>query len=112
VAAYRRSKLAQIMLTFDLAEELLDQGVTANAVHPATFMDTAMLRDAKLQPMSTVEEGAAATLRLITAAELDGVTGRFFDGLSEARAKEQAYDIDARAHLRAISGQLVRHALA
>jgi NAD(P)-dependent dehydrogenase (short-subunit alcohol dehydrogenase family) len=112
VAAYRRSKLAQIMFTFDLAEELRDEGVTANAVHPATFMDTAMVHEAGGQPMSTVTEGAAATLRLITAPELDSVTGRFFDGLDEARANEQAYDIDTRARLRNVSEELVRRALA
>jgi NAD(P)-dependent dehydrogenase (short-subunit alcohol dehydrogenase family) len=112
VVAYRRSKLAQIMFTFDLAEDLLDQGVTANAVHPATFMDTAMVRQAGGSPMSTVEEGATATLRLITGPELAGVTGRFFNGLDEARAHEQAYDVDARARLRQVSDELVRRALA
>jgi NAD(P)-dependent dehydrogenase (short-subunit alcohol dehydrogenase family) len=112
VVAYRRSKLAQITFTFDLAGELVDQGVTANAVHPATLMDTPMVRDAGIQPMSTVDEGAAATLRLIAAPELDGVTGRFFNGLHEARANEQAYDIAARARLHEISEQLVRQALA
>ena len=111
VAAYRRSKLAQIMFTFDLAEELVGQGVTVNALHPATFMATAMVLEAGGQPMSTVEEGATATLRLVTAPELDGVTGRFFDGLEEARANSQAYDAEARARLRHMSDQLVRRAL-
>jgi NAD(P)-dependent dehydrogenase (short-subunit alcohol dehydrogenase family) len=112
VTAYRRSKLAQIMFTFDLAGELAGQVVTANALHPATFMDTAMVRHSGFRPMSTVEEGAAATLRLVAATELDGVTGRFFNGLQEARVNEQAYDVGARARLRAISEQLVRQALA
>jgi NAD(P)-dependent dehydrogenase (short-subunit alcohol dehydrogenase family) len=111
VAAYRRSKLAQIMFTFDLAEELSDQGVTVNALHPATFMDTAMVRQAGGRPISTVEEGGRATLRLVTSAQLDGVTGRYFDGLDEARADDQAYDAGARARLREVSEQLVRRAL-
>ncbi len=111
VVAYRRSKLAQIMFTFDLAAELGDTAVTVNALHPATFMDTAMVRQAGGEPMSTVEEGAAATLRLIRAPELDGVTGRFFDRGREARAHPQAYDGDARARLRQASDELVGHAL-
>jgi NAD(P)-dependent dehydrogenase (short-subunit alcohol dehydrogenase family) len=111
VAAYRRSKLAQIMFTFDLAEELSDQGVTVNALHPATFMDTAMVRQAGGRPISTVEEGGRATLRIVTSAQLDGVTGRYFDGLDEARADDQAYDAGARARLREVSEQLVRRAL-
>jgi len=52
VTAYRRSKLAQVMATFDLAEELASQGVTANALHPATFMDTGIVRDAGIRPTS------------------------------------------------------------
>jgi NAD(P)-dependent dehydrogenase (short-subunit alcohol dehydrogenase family) len=112
VVAYRRSKLAQIMFTFDLAAELGEAEVTVNALHPATFMDTAMVRQAGGEPMSTVEEGAAATLRLIGDPELDGVTGRFFDRGREARAHQQAYDADARARLRLVSDELVGHALA
>jgi NAD(P)-dependent dehydrogenase (short-subunit alcohol dehydrogenase family) len=111
VVAYRRSKLAQIMFTFDLAAELGESGVVVNALHPATFMDTGMVRQARGEPMSTVAEGAAATLRLVHARELDGVTGRFFDRLREGRAHAQAYDADARLRLRQASDQLVSRAL-
>ena len=111
IVAYRRSKLAQIMFTFDLAAELEGSGVTVNALHPATFMDTPMVRDFGGEPLSTVEEGGAATLRLITAPNLDGVTGRYFDGHAEARALPQAYDPEARAHLRRVTEQLLRAAL-
>jgi NAD(P)-dependent dehydrogenase (short-subunit alcohol dehydrogenase family) len=41
--AYAQSKLAQIMMTVDLAEELEGTGVTANAVHPAVYMATSMV---------------------------------------------------------------------
>lgn len=51
-------------------------GITANALHSATFMDTAMVRDAGILPTSSVEVGLEATLRLTTDPELDGVTGR------------------------------------
>lgn len=112
VTAYRRSKLAQIMATFDLAEELPADQVTANALHPATFMDTPMVRQFGGRPMSTVAEGGAATLRLIAAPELDGVTGRYFSGTHEARADPQAYDRNARARLRQLSDDLVATALA
>jgi NAD(P)-dependent dehydrogenase (short-subunit alcohol dehydrogenase family) len=112
VVAYRRSKLAQIMFTFDLAAELGDAGVTVNALHPATFMDTAMVHEAGGDPMSTVEEGSAATLRLICDPQLDGVTGRFFERRREARAHPQAYDADARTRLRLVSDEFIGHALA
>src|ERR1041385_7967514 len=38
--AYCQSKLAQFMFTLDLAEELAPGQVTANALHPATYMPT------------------------------------------------------------------------
>ena len=107
VRAYRQSKLAQIMFTFDLADELAADGVTATALHPATLMDTTMVRDADLPSSSTIGEGADATVRLIGAAELAGVTGRYFDGTRECRAHDQAYDLAARAELRTLSEELI-----
>ena len=64
--AYRQSKLAQILFTIDLAPELQGSGVTVNALHPATFMDTTMVRQFGT-PISTVEEGADAILKLAVA---------------------------------------------
>jgi NAD(P)-dependent dehydrogenase (short-subunit alcohol dehydrogenase family) len=65
VRAYRQSKLAQIMFTFDLAEELAGRNVTVNCLHPATFMDTTMVRLSGVQPVSTVQQGGAAILQLV-----------------------------------------------
>jgi NAD(P)-dependent dehydrogenase (short-subunit alcohol dehydrogenase family) len=105
--AYCQSKLAQIMHAFDLAEELEGQGVTATALHPATFMATKMVTDAGVTPLSTVEEGLQATWRLVADPALEGVTGVFFNGTSEARADAQAYDAGARRRLRELSERLV-----
>lgn len=104
--AYRQSKLAQIMFTFDLAAELDPRQVTANCLHPATFMPTKMVLEAGLRPASSVEEGVHATLRLITDPDLDGVTGRFFNGTAEAEPDPQARDTGARQRLRDLSDQL------
>jgi NAD(P)-dependent dehydrogenase (short-subunit alcohol dehydrogenase family) len=104
--AYRQSKLAQIMHAFDLAEELEGSGVTATALHPATFMDTKMVIDAGVTPASTVQEGLAATWRLVADPSLQGVTGAYFNGTREARADAQAYDLDARRRLRELSQRL------
>jgi len=106
VQAYCQSKLAQIMLTFDLAEELRDQSVTVNCLHPATYMPTKIVLHARGSAISSLEEGVEATLRLAADAELDGVTGRYFNGQNEARAHPQAYDPDARRRLRELSGRL------
>ncbi|HET6158505.1 MAG TPA: SDR family NAD(P)-dependent oxidoreductase [Dongiaceae bacterium] len=106
VDAYRRSKLALIMLTFDLAEELKDRGLTVNALHPATLMDTFMVRQARRAPMSTVDEGADAIMNLAVSDEMSERSGEYFDGLNPARARAQAYDRRSRERLRQISFEL------
>ncbi len=58
-------------------------------------------------PTSTIEEGVEATARLVVDPALEGVTGRYFDGLRETRAHEQAYEPSARARLRRVSDELV-----
>ena len=101
--AYRRSKLAQIMFTIDLAAELDAAKVTVNSLHPARSMNTARVINGGFQPLSTVEEGAEATMQLAVSPALAGRTGLYFNGLNEARANAQAYDAAARAQLRALS---------
>jgi NAD(P)-dependent dehydrogenase (short-subunit alcohol dehydrogenase family) len=105
--AYCQSKLALVMLTLDLAEELDGTGVTANCLHPGTYMPTKMVTHAGVRPVDSLESGVEATMRLIADPELDGVSGRFFDRTSESRAKPQAYDREARARLRDLSERLV-----
>jgi NAD(P)-dependent dehydrogenase (short-subunit alcohol dehydrogenase family) len=101
--AYRQSKLAQVMNTVDLAQELTGSGVTVNSLHPATFMPTKV---SPAPPVSTIAQGVAATFRLIAAPPEQTGTGRFFNGLEESRANDQAYDAEARGRLREISRQL------
>ena len=102
--AYRQSKLAQIMFSFECARRF--PGVESVALHPATFMDTKMVRSRVGRPSNTVQTGADATVRLAAELDLD-VQGRFFDGLEESRADELAYDPDARKRLWDVSEQLV-----
>jgi NAD(P)-dependent dehydrogenase (short-subunit alcohol dehydrogenase family) len=94
--AYRQSKLAQVMFTFELAERLDPGEVTVNALHPASLMDTKMVFESFGRARTTIEEGAEATLRLAVSPELEGVTGRYFDGVQDALANAQAYDPEAR----------------
>jgi NAD(P)-dependent dehydrogenase (short-subunit alcohol dehydrogenase family) len=100
--AYCQSKLAQIMFTFDLADELAASRVTANALHPATYMPTKIVA----RPVSSIADGVHATARLVAAPQLDEVTGRYYNGTRETRAHEQAYDARARARLREVSEHL------
>lgn len=104
--AYCQSKLAQVMFTFDLAEELDPSEVTANCLHPGTYMPTKMVTAAGVTPLTALEDGVRATLRLLADPELDGVSGRYFNGLREAEPHPQARDPQARRLLRELSDQL------
>ena len=104
--AYAQSKLSQIMFTIDLAGDLKGSGVTANSLHPATYMNTTMVRAGGITPISTVEQGGAAILHLATGDDVAGKSGRFFNGLQEAKANPQAYDAAARTRLRTLSLEL------
>ena len=102
--AYAQSKLAQVLFTFDLAEELEGSGVIVNALHPATFMDTPMVTRGGGRPRATVAEGADAVMQLVTSPEIG--SGGYFNGLRRSRANAQAYDEEARARLWELSEEL------
>jgi NAD(P)-dependent dehydrogenase (short-subunit alcohol dehydrogenase family) len=103
-AAYRRAKFALAAHTFALAEELAGTEVAVNVVHPATFMDTAMVREGGVAPWSTVADGAPGVLALATQ---DLGTGRFFDGTNPARAHEGTYDREVQKRLAAVTDRLL-----
>ena len=102
--AYGQSKLAQIMFTFDLDEELDGTDIMVNSLHPATYMPTGMVLRAGAQPRSTIDEGADAVMQLVVSDEIEG--GQFFRGLVPAQANAQAYDMQARASLKALRREL------
>ncbi|MEQ8344195.1 MAG: SDR family NAD(P)-dependent oxidoreductase [Sneathiellaceae bacterium] len=104
--AYSQSKLAQIVSTMDMAPELAPDGITVTCLHPATLMDTTMVRLAGRPVQSSVTEGMAALLHLAAGEDVEGRTGLYFNGLEEAKADAQAYDPAAQAKLRALSFRL------
>jgi NAD(P)-dependent dehydrogenase (short-subunit alcohol dehydrogenase family) len=106
-AAYGQSKLAQILHTFHMSELLAGTGVTFNALHPATMMDTIMVAQMRGPARTTVDEGARAVMNLAVSAPLHARSGLYFSGLQEARAHAQAYDSAARARLDKMSRELL-----
>lgn len=104
--AYRQSKLAQIMFTFDLAEQLQDEGVTVNALHPASLMPTKMVKEYFGRTMDSLEDGVASVMHLATDTALEDITGKYFDHQQEAEAHPQAYDVQARQRLWQLSTEL------
>jgi NAD(P)-dependent dehydrogenase (short-subunit alcohol dehydrogenase family) len=104
VSAYCRSKFALAAYTFTLADELRDTGVSVNVLHPATYMDTAMVREAGVTPWNTVADGAAGVLALATR---DVGSGGYFDGTRPSRAHEGTYDGEVRKRLSTVTDQLL-----
>jgi NAD(P)-dependent dehydrogenase (short-subunit alcohol dehydrogenase family) len=94
------------MFSMDLAEQLSNKNVTVNSLHPGTYLDTNMVRDAGINPRGTAQSGADAIAYLATAPGLKNVTGKYFNVKQEAKANAQAYDADARNKLREISLRL------
>ena len=100
---YGQSKLLQVMFTIDLAAELKDKKVTVTALHPATLMDTTMVRQSGSRAMSSVDDGARAVMQQVTG---DVESGQFYTGLRAGRPHAQANDEAVRAKLRQLSMQL------
>jgi len=103
-SAYCRSKFALAAHTFALAEELQGTGVSVNVLHPATYMDTAMVREGGIAPWNTVADGAPGVLALATR---DRGTGGYFDGTRPSRAHEEAYDREVQKRLETVTHQLL-----
>jgi NAD(P)-dependent dehydrogenase (short-subunit alcohol dehydrogenase family) len=104
--AYGQSKLAQIMHAIEIAERVPADHVSANSLHPATYMPTKMVLEEVGHSIDTLETGTEATLRLAIGEQLEGVSGRFFDREREAAAHPQAYDPEARRRLWELSERL------
>jgi NAD(P)-dependent dehydrogenase (short-subunit alcohol dehydrogenase family) len=101
---YAQSKLAQVMMTLDMAPALEKQGILTYSLHPATTMATTMARVLNVKPRSTIAEGVESVVNAIVTTE---PTGTYFNQLKPVRANAQAYDPAAREKLRVISEQLV-----
>lgn len=94
--------MSLIMMTFDLAS--MHPGLQVQALHPGTYLDSRMVREAGIRP---VERGADSIMGVLTSALAGGASGRYFDQTRPARVMAQAYDVAARRRLREISLSLV-----
>lgn len=101
---YGQSKLAQISMTRELAPSFARSGITMIAAHPATRMDTTMVRGLGATPQSTVAQGRDHVLGLITRPTLQA--GAYYRDGRPAAPHAQAEDAAARAQLAALSARL------
>ena len=105
--AYYRSKFALVGFTFDLGAELADNRITVNCLHPATLMNTHMVRQAWAPPLSSIATGVRAVMNLAVEPAGAAVTGRYFDGLREASAHDAAYDPDVQSKLHDVTSEIL-----
>ena len=102
--AYRRSKLALIAWSFDLAERRPE--LCVDSLHPGTLLDTKIVRESDMPVRGKVETGARA-IRHVVLEALGGRSGGYYDVEELSRAKPQAYDREFRAALRQRAIELV-----
>lgn len=106
--AYCKSKLAQVLYGFELAEKLNGSGVTVNSLHPASLMDTNMVHAFFGRVSSPVSEGADVLMHVAFSEATNDITGVYFNQKQPARANAQAYDAGARKKLWQLSEQLTK----
>jgi NAD(P)-dependent dehydrogenase (short-subunit alcohol dehydrogenase family) len=116
--AYGRSKLANVMFTYELARrlEVLRTGVTATVMNPG-FTRTGFGRNNKgffgLMTKASnaigakkVEEGARTLIWLASSPNVEGVTGKYFEDMKDTASSRLSYDEDAVKKLWDISAFL------
>jgi NAD(P)-dependent dehydrogenase (short-subunit alcohol dehydrogenase family) len=114
--AYNQSKLANVLFTYELARRLDGSGVTANVLHPGVVRTAFGAEDpGRLQRLllplarpflKTPEQGAATSIHLASAPELEHVTGRYFANSRPKRSSARSYDEAVAARLWDVSCEL------
>lgn len=104
--AYTRSKFALAAFTFTIAEEYACEGIRVNCVHPANYMDTAMVTEAGVRPWSSVEEGTKAVLHAIDEGAR-GASGQYYNESRRAKAHRLTYAADTQRRLTSLTDQLI-----
>jgi retinol dehydrogenase 12 len=113
--AYARSKLANILFTYELARRLSGTGVTVNCLTPgvvatqmlADYMGSRVAGGAGTRTFgATPEEGAETSIYLASAPELAGVTGKYFERRKATGSSRESYDEAAARRLWEVSERL------
>lgn len=116
--AYSRSKLGNILFTYELARRLEGTATTVNCVSPGPTMTRfgdGMRGLAGLFPrlmkripflFVSPEKGARTSIHVASSPQLAGISGRFFLRCRERRTKPITYHTDVAARLWGVSEQL------
>ena len=113
--AYAGSKLAVMMATFDMADQLAGSGVDANVVHPGAVA-TQIVRSPGIIGLAwrlmrpwlrTEQAGADTPLHVALAPELAGTTGRYFKDRRPVAPNSRANDRLLRQAVRQATDRLI-----
>ena len=99
--AYSRSKLANVLFTYELARRLQGTGVTVSCLHPGVVGTNLgsgvsgafgfVVR--ALRPlMKSPEKGAETSIYLASSPEVEGSSGGYFVKKAQARSSDVSYD--------------------
>jgi retinol dehydrogenase 12 len=118
--AYSQSKLANLLFTYELARRLGETGIAVNAVNPGFAATNIGLNNFSLTRgrfgnavrrlmglvANSAEEGAQTTIYMATAAEVEGVTGKYFEKQTAVPSSKESYDTVAANRLWQVSAEL------
>lgn len=114
--AYNQSKLANVLFSYELARRLPVTSVTANALHPGVVRTAFGAEDPGgiqrlftpfMRPfMKAPAQGAATSVHLASAPDLEQVTGRYFASSKPRKSAKRSYDQVAAARLWQVSADL------
>jgi retinol dehydrogenase 12 len=100
--AYARSKLANILFTYELSRRLAGSSVTVNALHPGGVATDIFKNDFSIFGPAikwivslftlTPEQGADNSIYLASSSEVDGVTGKYFVKREAVTSAPISYD--------------------
>lgn len=115
--AYSQSKLASVLFTYQLARKMRGSAVTANALHPGVVRTSFGAEDpARIQRllipflrpvMKSPAQGAATSIHLASAPELEQVSGRYFANRRPKKSSTRSNDLAVAARLWEASADLV-----
>jgi retinol dehydrogenase-12 len=116
--AYGRSKLANILFTYELARKLEGSGVTVNCVHPGYVNTGLSLNNGLIFGVFAglsarlfgrkPEEGARTSIYLAASPEVQGVTGKYFADCKPVPSSLESYDTAVAARLWQASLEICR----
>jgi NAD(P)-dependent dehydrogenase (short-subunit alcohol dehydrogenase family) len=108
---YSTTKLANVLFTYELARKLEGSGVTANCLHPGVI-NTSLYRSymgggGRGSAADTeLERGAATSVYLAAAPEVEGVSGKYFSSRQERRSSAESYDQELALKLWQVSAEM------